>query len=154
MSKKYKFLKRDFDIINQWVNSNIDPDIQIKKSDRFECDTDEEIVYISNKRWTKLDEFFDEWYKKQNFYTPINYVLVAILHEIGHIMTKDDDLLEQGYQLNEIYHFMFENNCISEKELNFAYFEIPCELLATKWGVDYFLNNSQQCKELAEMLGL
>ena len=154
MSKKYRFTKRDFESIKKWIHQNIDTEIQVAKSSRFECDTEEEIVYISNKRWTKLDEYFFEWYREQKFYTPINYTLICILHEIGHIMTKDDDLLEQGYQLNSIYNFMYEMESIDERELNLAYFEIPSEKLATEWGVQYFKDNQKQCKELAEMLGL
>lgn len=154
MSKKYKFTKEDFKIITKWVNENIDEDIEVAKSYRFECDTDNEIIYLSNKRWTKLDEYFDKWYQKQDFYTPINYTLICILHEIGHIMTKDDELLEQGYQLNSMYQFMYEFEAISEEELNFAYFDIPSEKLATQWGVEYYKQHKQECDKLAEMVGL
>ena len=154
MSKRYRFTKEDFKIITQWVHENIDENIEVAKSDRFECDTDEEIIYLSNKRYTKLDAYFDKWYQKQDFYIPIQYTLICILHEIGHIMTKDDDLLEQGYKLNEMYNFMYEMESITEEELNFAYFDIPSELLATKWGVQFFKDNTQKCLELAEMVGL
>lgn len=154
MSKKYKFTKEDFKIITKWVNENIDEDIEVAKSYRFECDTDNEIIYLSNKRWTKLDMFFDKWYQKQDFYTPINYTLICILHEIGHIMTRDDELLEQGYQLNSMYQFMYEFEAISEEELNFAYFDIPSEKLATQWGVEYYKQHKQKCDKLAEMVGL
>ena len=154
MSKKYRFSKKDFEIIENWINENIDIDIQVEKSYRFECDTEEEIVYLSNKRWNKQDNYFDIWYKKQDFYTPMNYTLICILHEIGHIMTKDMDLLEQGFTLNEIYHFMYDMGSITEEELNFAYFDIPSEKLATQWGVQYYIENKQKCEELAEMVGL
>ena len=154
MSKKYKFTKQDFKAIEKWVQDYIDTNIQVAKSYRFECDTDEEIIYLSNKRWIKLDEYFDKWYQKQDFYTPINYTLICILHEIGHIMTKDDDLLEQGYKLNKMYNFMYEMESITEEELNFAYFDIPSELLATKWGVQFYKDNRELCNELAEMVGL
>ena len=40
MSKKYKFTKEDFKIITKWVHNNIDPDIGVEKSSRFECDVD------------------------------------------------------------------------------------------------------------------
>lgn len=154
MSKKYRFTTKDFHTINDWVHKFIDEDIQVKKSYRFECDTDEEIIYLSNKRWTKLDEYFDKWYKQQDWYFPINYTLICILHEIGHIMTKDDDLLEQGYTLNQMYQFMYDFNAITEEELNFAYFAIPSETLATQWGVEYYRTHKQECDKLAEMVGL
>lgn len=154
MSKKYKFSKQDIKSITEWIHNNIDKDIQVSKSYRFECDTDNEIVYLSNKRWTKLDEYFDEWFKNQKWYIPINYTLICILHEIGHIMTKDDDLLEEGDKLNSIYTYLFETNVISEKELNMSYFEIPCETVATQWGVQFYKDNRQKCEELAEMVGL
>ena len=154
MSKKYKFTKEDFKIITQWVQENIDENIQVAKSDRFECDTDEEIIYLSNKRWTKLDAFFDKWYREQEFYTPMPYTMICILHEIGHIMTKDDDLLEQGYTLNQIYQFMYDYGAINEEELNLAYFDIPSEKLATQWGVGYYNDHKQECDKLAEMVGL
>ena len=154
MSKRYRFTKEDFKIITQWVHENIDENIEVAKSDRFECDTDEEIIYLSNKRYTKLDAYFDKWYQKQDFYTPIQYTLICILHEIGHIMTKDDDLLEEGYALNEMYRFMYDYGSINEEELNFAYFAIPSETLATQWGVEYYKEHKQECDKLAEMVGL
>lgn len=154
MSKKYRFTKKDFELIQEWVNDNIDTDIEVQKSYRFECDTDYDIIYLSNKRWSKLDKYFDDWYKKQDWYVPINYTLICILHEIGHIMTKDDDLLEQGQKLNDIYTFMYEQNAITEQELNEAYFNIPSETLATQWGVQYYINNRQSCEKIAEMVGL
>ena len=154
MSKRYRFTKEDFKIITQWVHENIDEEIEVAKSDRFECDTDEELIYLSNKRYTKLDSYFDKWYQKQDFYIPIQYTLICILHEIGHIMTKDDDLLEQGYALNEMYRFMYDYGSINEEELNFAYFDIPSETLATQWGVEYYKEHKQECDKLAEMVGL
>lgn len=151
---KYRFTRKDMKTLRDWIHCNIDPDIRVKRGRRFECDIDEEIIFIKNKKYCKLDTFFSTWYKRQEFYTPIHYTLICILHEIGHIMTKDDELLENGYKLNCIYNFMYQQNVLDEEELNDAYFAIPCESLATKWAVEYFKNNRESCCELAEKLGL
>lgn len=148
------FTRKDLNIITKWINTNIDKDIKVKKSSRFECDTDEEIIYLANKQFTKEHKYFYEWFKTQPFYTPINHTLVCILHEIGHIMTKDDDLLEESYWTNELYTMLYNSKSITEKEFQMAYFNMESERLATEWGIQYYLNHKQECDNISKLIGL
>jgi hypothetical protein len=38
--------------------------------------------------------------------------------------------------------------------MNFAYFNIESERLATMWGINFYNNNKSKCNELVAMLGL
>jgi HD superfamily phosphohydrolase len=154
MKRKYKFSKNDLIIIQRFVN-NINEDIEIKKSNRWEVDQDELIIYLGTKEPNKQSDYFYEWFAQQDFFTPIDITIVSLLHEIGHIMKGySAETLEERERLNNIYNFLYTQNIINVKQLNFAYFEIPEELQATQWAVNYYLENKQECEELAEMLGL
>ena len=81
-------------------------------------------------------------------------ILKTIEHEIGHCFTYNEDRNLQRDSIESMLVFMYEQEAITEKEMNFAYFSIECERLATMWGVEYFKNNSKKCLELAAALGL
>ena len=148
-----KFTKNDIIILQNFINS-INDNIQVYKSNRFECDIEKEQIFVCSKEADDLDIQFMEWFKNQPEYTPINVILASILHEIGHIMTYQEQETEQRNALEKMLVFMYEENIITEKEMNFTYWDLDTERNATMWGIEYFKNNRKKCLELAEMLGL
>lgn len=148
-----KYSKNDLIVLQKFVDT-IDNEIVVDKSDRYECDPLNKEVFVSNKDYEELDYQFLEWFQEQPEFTEMNIVLLSILHEIGHCMTYQEQRNEQRDTIENMLVFMFEQGAITEKEMNFAYFSIECERLATMWGVEYFKNNRKKCLELAEMLGL
>jgi hypothetical protein len=101
-----------------------------------------------------LDLQFIEWFKNQPEYVNVNVVLLSILHEIGHCFTYNEKRNLQRDEIENMLVFMCEMDAITEKEMNFAYFDIESERLATMWGVEYYKNNRTKCEELAAALGL
>ena len=78
----------------------------------------------------------------------------VILHEIGHIKCDTTETEEERAILDGAFHFIYEQGQISLEELIHAYFEIPAETNATKWGVNFYKNNTDLCEKFAELVGL
>ena len=88
------------------------------------------------------DIWFNEFVKKRFGYKVENTFIITVLHEIGHKMTLDDI-----YESEVAYDFcMREKKRIetemekakSEKEakkLEFEYFSLPDEIIATEWAI-------------------
>lgn len=151
MAKRNHFNKTDIKLVQDFVNT-IDKDIVIKKGRRFEVDVTEEEIFLGNKRFDRVSQLLMSWlYSKTK--VNVNWLVLSILHEVGHIMTDTEELQDQRETLNAIYSFMYEQEVITETEYFISYFEIPAEYNATMWGLNYYLNNSQKCQELAKMLG-
>lgn len=150
---KKRFSRKERQIIQGFANL-IDDEIIIKQGKRYETDVPNKVIYLGYKNYTELDEFFENWFQKQEFYTPIYDKLITILHEIGHIKCDTTETEEERAILDGAFHFIYEQGQISLEELNHAYFEIPAETNATKWGVDFYKNNTDLCEKFAELVGL
>lgn len=157
MARKFiKFTKKDKMIIQDFV-SNIDNSLIIETSPekRFECDIAQKTIYLGTKNTDKYEKAaFIKWYKAQDFFTPMNRRILSLLHEIGHFKTYNEIEFEERNTIEDMITFMYEQGAINYQELSKAYFEIPNELKATQWGVQYYKNHTQECKELAKRLGL
>ena len=151
MQRKYKFTKNQLNILQQFTNT-INKDIKIKKGRKFECDIQKKQVFVSHKKYDYDTEMFMNWLCKQKEYTPINYLLIAILHEIGHIETYSKANDKQRDILYGIYSFLGEMGIMSTEEQNDKYFNIPLERNATMWGLQYYVNHKEQCDKLVKDL--
>ena len=153
---KKKFSKNEIKLIKNFIH-NIDKTLKVKVSrgGRFECNIEKRIIYLGLKKPNhKENKLFQEWYKQQPEYTPINKTIMSILHEIGHFQTFNKQEFEIRNQIEQILTFMYEKYFIDEKQINFGYWNIDNERKATMWGVQYFKDNSNKCLELAAALGL
>lgn len=102
------------------------------------------------------DIWFNEFIKERFGYNVKNTFMISILHEIGHHMTLADI-----YENNFVYDF-----CIKEKkkitkkmkkagkkkakELEWRYFNLPDEIAATAWAIDYAKKNKKELKKVWE----
>lgn len=153
MQRQFKFTKNEFKILKEFVKT-IDKNIIIKRNNCFECDIENKLVFIGNKKYDYDTKIFMDWLCKQKEYTPINYILISILHEIGHIKTYTKELEAERTELYGIYSFLHENGIMSTDELNEKYFEIPDEKEATMWGIKYYVNNKEKCDKLVKELNI
>lgn len=153
MSKKYRFSSLDIDKIQNFVDSFFyDLDIVIEKGSRYECDLDEQVIYLGSKRYTHYDE---EWFKCFNLQPQMyNSSVIALLHEIGHFMTYDPQLNEERDFLEEMLLMQCTSNIISEKEMNEYYFVLPSEKQASMWAINFYNSNKEICEDLAKSLGV
>ncbi len=120
----------------------IDKDIKVKfqKWD-MECDIFEETVYIGKTYDKENDRRFGEFVKELNPACDVPVFLLSILHEIGHIMTyEDDEKLDEKDFLYAVIQFKMDtgedmDECVAE------YFRIPLEREATEWAIEYAMNH-------------
>ena len=100
------------------------------------------------------DIWFNEFVKKRFGYKVKNTFIITVLHEIGHKMT-----LEEIYESDVVYEFCMrekqridnemENvkNMKQAKKLEFDYFSLPDEIIATEWAVNYAKEHEEELAE-------
>ena len=140
-------------IIQQFIQENIDEYIEVSSEcECFECDLEKEIIYIpieANQEDTDMFMHFIEQEYKEYKLDPI---VMGILHEVGHIMTYDEDL-DKAREIAVLrMRLNFNNFELSLEEYNFNYFKLPAELNATNWAIDFYRNNREKCDRLGVML--
>lgn len=137
--------------IRKFVKS-IDKDIKVKfqKYD-MECDVYDEVVYIGKTFDERTDKFFMNFVKELN--PNCNYdncFLLSLLHEIGHIMTWDEDDSDEKDVIYGLLRTQFDAEEIDDRRLqeyDNLYFRIPLELNATQWGIDFAMANPDIMKK-------
>lgn len=93
-----------------------------------------------------IEKHHSRWIAK-NYNVEMNtntYFLFSLLHEVGHHMTIKDITEE------DLNYEIFCRNVLhcadnSPEEINEAYFNLPAEILATEWALEYMLNNPKWC---------
>lgn len=105
------------------------------------------------------DIWFNEFVKKRFGYKVKNTFIITVLHEIGHKMT-----LEEIYESDVVYEFCMrekkriddemENvkNMKQAKKLEFDYFSLPDEIIATEWAVNYAKEHEEELAETWEVV--
>lgn len=121
---------------------NIDKKIKVKFGKHFECNTDKKIIWLPLKDNRQDAEIFKKWYEKyfNEKLTEKDLVYISALHEVGHIMTWTQELETERIQQYSLMQVAHQYQLMSTEELNKNYFEIPMELIATKWGRNYYRN--------------
>ena len=122
-------------------------------SDDYQYNFINETVYFKITTDTIEDILFNEFVMERFGFKVENSFIISIFHEIGH--HKANDEIE-----GSIYNFCIdEKNRITEemqkattyeevKTLEWEYFNLPDEIMATQWAVNYIKNHP---KEIAEM---
>lgn len=132
----------------------IDKDIKVKfqKYD-IECDIYDDIVYIGEIREKEtVDPLFMKFVHELNPDCNCSCFLLSILHEVGHIMTFDEDNMDEKEFLHQMIRMGMTCGDISLEEGNEAYFRIPLEKEATQWAIDFVMLNPDFIKKY-EWLG-
>jgi hypothetical protein len=105
------------------------------------------------------DIFFLKFVKERFGYKPLNSFMLSLFHEIGHNMTYED-LMESDV----IYDFcQAEKNRIEKemasietkkqaKKLEYQYFNLPDEIVATAWAVDYMETHEEEIMGMWERI--
>ena len=90
-----------------------------------------------------IDTTWKEYVLKTFNYKIENIFMFSILHEIGHHFTMDDfpkrQLNFENRKVKKIEKALENSNSDElDKKLNFEYFDMPMEKVATKWAVNYY----------------
>lgn len=122
-------------------------------SDDFQYSFANETIYFKITEGTIEDNLFNEFIAERFGLEVSNTFIISMLHEVGH--HKANDEIEGA-----IYDF-----CIAEKErieeemreavtyedvkaLEFQYFNLPDEIMATQWAVNYIKNHPKKVTEM------
>ena len=99
------------------------------------------------------DVWFNEFVKKRFGYKVKNTFMITVLHEVGHHFTLDDI-----YDSDAVYEFctrekeriekaMETASAKKSKKLEFEYFSLPDEIIATEWAVRYATEHEKELDE-------
>lgn len=96
------------------------------------------------------DELFNQFIFDRFGYQVENTFIISLLHEVGHHLANDE--IEGA-----LYNFCWDEkdriekamkNATTEneiKELEYQYFALPDEIMATQWAVNFARNNVMEC---------
>lgn len=138
-----------YDITREFVRS-IDPEITTTFiENEFYAMAQSKIINLTFVN-SEFDDIFDAFIRK-HFNISINPFLIGVLHEIGHIMTFDEQLDRE----RSIIYYLLDLDFDWERYRDFTnmYFAIPSEFEATKWGVGYYLTHKAKCDNFLKEIG-
>jgi hypothetical protein len=130
----------------------IDKDIVVKFGDRLECDTENNIIYISYSTDEVDSKTFMEYVKELDADCQFDDITLGILHEIGHCFTYDEEM-EYDYNVSlEVLKKLYENKKIDDKIFNELYVRLDLERMATEWALEFARNNKKFVEKLARLV--
>ena len=135
------------DLVRAFIRK-IDPSIEVSfGGSEFFADVYDNSVNITFEQDYETDELFS-FFLYEEFGVRANIFMMSCMHEVGHIMTNDDEMLDERdaiYGLLQIG-YEFSNNF---QDYNRMYFHIPAEYEATAWAVDFYRSNKAMCDAFA-----
>lgn len=123
------------------------------------CSNDFSYWYVEEEVHYKLtqtieDEWFMEFIKETFGYVPTNSFIMSLLHEVGHHNTydelEDEDINFSEDEKERISEEMQTADAERTKALEWEYFNLPDEIVATEWAVDYAVNHTEEIKQMWE----
>ena len=118
----------------------------------LECDIEENTVYIGNELTDEEDELFLDFVKELNPRCNYNAFLMGILHEVGHLLTYDEDLDQDRDDQYAIMQIAYKFGLCDTDTLNKEYFKIPLELNATQWAIDFAIANQSRMDKFNQVI--
>ncbi len=138
--------------IKQFIRA-IDGTIKVKfQKGGLECDPVKGIVYIGDEVTEEENDLFEDFVKELEPKCTFNSYLMGLLHEIGHIFTYDEELDEDRDEQYAIMQIAYKFDLVDAASLNKMYFKIPMELEATKWGIEFAMNNKNFVEKFNEVI--
>ena len=139
-----------YDITREFVRS-IDPEITtIFTRNEFCAWSEEKVINVTFHLGNPFEHVYDTFIYK-TFDVAIHPFLTGVLHEIGHIMTFDEQLDRERSILYKLLDIDFDIN--RADDFATMYFNIPSEFEATKWGVEYYLSHKEHCDNFLKEIG-
>lgn len=131
----------------------IDKTIKVKFGKCLECEPTENTIYVNNKT-DKVDiKTFNEYVKEINNKCKFNSLLLGILHEIGHIYTYEEQNEEDYNRDTKLLSLLFKEKKLTDEQVNYFYLRLPLEANATKWAIDFAMQNARFCKYYQNKIG-
>ena len=131
----------------------IDKTIKVKFGKCLQCEPTENTIYVNNKTDIIDIVTFRDYVKELNSKCKFNTLLLGILHEIGHIYTYEEQNEEDYNRDTKLLSLLFQEKKLSAKQLNEFYVRLPLEANATKWAIDFAMQNKKFCKYYQNKIG-
>ena len=131
----------------------IDKSIKVKFGKCLQCEPTENTIYVNNKTDIIDIVTFRDYVKELNSKCKFNTLLLGILHEIGHIYTYEEQNEEEYRRDTKLLKLLFKEKKLSAKQLNEFYVRLPLEANATKWAIDFAMQNKKFCKYYQNKIG-
>jgi hypothetical protein len=101
------------------------------------------------------DEIFNQFVFERFGYNVKNTFIFSLLHEVGHHKANDnivDDIYDFCQQEKERIEEAIQtiDNYDEIKKLEYQYFTLPDEIMATQWAVNFARNNALECDVMWE----
>jgi hypothetical protein len=105
------------------------------------CEPTEEKIYIGLRNTPTEEKAFTDYVNmlEPNFYNKynINNYILSILHEVGHIMTHQEEFEEDYNKSIELLFQLEDNNLITKEQQCYFYVRLSLEQMATQWAIDF-----------------
>lgn len=102
------------------------------------------------------DDWFNEFISERFGYEVQHNFIISLLHEVGHHYTYNDVdgsiLAFCSDEKERIVKEMQDADEVRSKELEWQYFNLPDEIVATAWAVKYAKENPEVIEEMWETL--
>ena len=138
--------------LNNWLEKNGFEVRVLGDADDFcwwECDNAIEYsVRATNKNLHLWSELLDSL----GLNAIIDPFYSSFLHEVGHSITYWDFTEEEIEEYYETLKYMEEEPSSFAEDLIWTYFNLPLEIAATKWMVNYINSHFEAVKELVDMI--
>ena len=131
----------------------IDKSIKVKFGKCLQCEPTENTIYVNDKTDIIDIVTFRDYVKELNSKCKFNTLLLGILHEIGHIYTYEEQNEEEYTRDTELLSLLIKEKKLSAKQLNEFYVRLPLEANATKWAIDFAMQNKKFCKYYQNKIG-
>lgn len=131
----------------------IDKSIKVKFGKCLECEPTENTIYVNNKTDIIDIVTFRDYVKELNSKCKFNTLLLGILHEIGHIYTYEEQNEEDYNRDTKLLSLLFQENKLTAEQVNYFYLRLPLESNATKWAIDFAMQNKKFCKYYQNKIG-
>lgn len=125
------------------------------------CSVDYEYEFNTHDVYFQINEgvedtWFSEFIEQEFSFHVEHYFIAAILHEVGHHMTyfdlPDEDIDFCIDEKKRISNAMKTANAKQSKRLDFEYFNLIDEYVATEWAVEYMRNHPDHIEKMRKNL--
>jgi len=122
-------------------------------SDTYEYHYDDESVLFKLTEEIE-DKFFNEFIAERFNYKCKYPFIISLLHEVGHHIANDE--IEGAIyefcikEKNRINKEMETADATRAKELEWQYFNLPDEIMATQWAVNYAIKHPKKIEKMWE----
>ena len=133
----------------------IDRKIKVREGRSNEASMVDNTIWYNAKEAAKDEYGFVRNLRERHYYAAegLNLKLITLLHEVGHIKTRDYTFESDNDNMNRTLCALTPKEVAMENiELQDLYYALPLEWEATEWAIDWLNRNRLKAKILNKIL--